>query len=155
LGLHNSNPAMTGSDAMTLHDHPHAADLARLRGLADRMDRAFRLPIVGVRVGWDSIIGLIPGIGDTLALVPGAYIIKEAHRMGVPPARLAQMGANMGIDFAIGMVPLVGDLFDIGWKSNTRNVDLVHRHFEQELAAAPRTHDVEGRLSSHHPTLDG
>lgn len=140
---------------MTPQSSPHAADLARLRRLSNRMDRAFRLPLVGVRVGWDSIIGLIPGIGDTLALVPGAYIIKEAHRMGVPGHKLLQMGANMGVDFAIGTVPLVGDLFDIGWKSNSRNVDLIHRHFEELQATAPSTRDVEGRLSSHHPTLDG
>ena len=37
----------------------HEQDLARLRKLAARMDSAFRLPVVGVRVGWDAILGLV------------------------------------------------------------------------------------------------
>ena len=83
---------------MNTEEHPHTRDVARLRRLAHRMDKAFRLPIVGVRVGWDSILGLVPGIGDTLALAPAAYILKEAHRLGAPPSLLARMGANTGID---------------------------------------------------------
>lgn len=140
---------------MNTEEHPHTRDVARLRRLAHRMDKAFRLPIVGVRVGWDSILGLVPGIGDTLALAPAAYILKEAHRLGAPPSLLARMGANTGIDLVIGAVPLIGDLFDVGWKSNSRNVDLLQDHLDRQIARAPRTEEVEGRLSSHHPTLEG
>ena len=140
---------------MNTEEHPHTRDVARLRRLAHRMDKAFRLPIVGVRVGWDSILGLVPGIGDTLALAPAAYILKEAHRLGAPPSLLARMGANTGIDLVIGAVPLIGDLFDVGWKSNSRNVDLLQDHLDRQIARAPRTEEVEGRRSSHHPTLEG
>lgn len=104
------------------------ADLARLRRLATLMDNAHRLPVLGVRVGWDAILGLVPVVGDALALAPSAYIIKEAHRMGVPATGLARMGVNSAIDFAIGSIPLVGDIFDIGWKSKTRNVNLLEAH---------------------------
>ncbi|WP_342665621.1 DUF4112 domain-containing protein [Leisingera aquimarina] len=31
-------------------------------------------------------------------------------------------------------IPLAGDLFDIGWKANTRNVALLRRHLEQSAA---------------------
>ena len=140
---------------MHTEDHPHAHDLERLRRLSHRMDKAFRIPVLGVRVGWDSILGLVPGIGDTLALAPAAYILKESHRLGAPPSLLAKMGVNTGIDLVIGAVPLIGDLFDVGWKSNSRNVDLLQKHLVQEMARAPRTEDVEGRLSSHHPNLEG
>ena len=138
---------------MTPHSATETADLARLRKLATRMDSAFRLPIIGVRVGWDSILGLIPGVGDAAALVPSAYILKESHRMGVPKQTLAKMAANVGIDFAIGSVPLVGDLFDIGWKSHLRNVDLLESHLETRATQAKDVGPTEGRLSSHHPTL--
>ncbi|WP_025057212.1 DUF4112 domain-containing protein [Sulfitobacter noctilucicola] len=111
--------------------HPHAKDLDRLRRLANRMDNAVRLPIVGVRVGWDAVLGLVPGIGDALALAPSAYIIKESHRMGVPAPTLARMGMNSGIDLLIGSIPLVGDIFDIGWRSKTRNVDLLETHLNR------------------------
>lgn len=120
--------------------NPHAARLDRLDRIARRMDRAVRLPIVGVRVGWDSLLGLIPGVGDVLTLGPAGYIVVEAHRMGAPTALKTRMLGNIAIDAAIGAIPLVGDLFDIGWKANTRNVALLHRHFGSPVsnAAAPR-----------------
>ena len=125
---------------MDFDNHPHAADLARLRKLAQKMDSAFRLPIVGVRVGWDSIIGLVPGVGDALTLVPSAFILRESHRLGAPKPLLARMVVNTGIDFAIGAIPLVGDLFDIGWKSKMRNVDLLHQHLAKQ---PPMTTDAK------------
>lgn len=139
---------------MQFDEHPHAADLARLRKLAQTMDSAYRLPIVGVRLGWDAILGLVPVVGDTLALIPSAIILKESHRMGASKPLLGRMLVNTGIDYVIGSVPLVGDLFDIGWKSKMRNVDLLERHLKREAARAPSTRAVEGQLSSHHPTLN-
>ncbi|UWR18001.1 MULTISPECIES: DUF4112 domain-containing protein [Sulfitobacter] len=129
-------------------------DLDRLRGLARTMDSALRVPVLGIRLGWDSILGLIPGVGDVLALAPAGYILKEAHRMGASRSVLARMGANVGIDLAIGAIPLIGDIFDVGWKANIRNVDLLHRHLEQK-APMKTVSPVDGELSSHHPTLKG
>ena len=118
------------------------------------MDSAFRLAVVGVRMGWDSILGFVPVVGDTLALLPAAYILKESHRMGAPKGVLAKMLVNTGIDYVIGSVPLVGDLFDIGWKSKLRNVDLLDRPLKDQAAKAPPTGDVDGRMSSHPPPLN-
>ncbi|MEM8654566.1 MAG: DUF4112 domain-containing protein [Pseudomonadota bacterium] len=115
----------------------HSARLDHLDRIARTMDRAMRLPVVGVRVGWDSILGLIPGIGDALTLGPAGYIVLQAHRMGTPGSVKARMIGNIGIDALIGSIPLVGDLFDIGWKANTRNVALLRSHFEQTDASAP------------------
>lgn len=134
--------------------HPDHPDVKRLRKLAFRMDNAFYVPIVGVRIGWDSIIGLVPVVGDVLAIAPAAYIIKESRRMGVPPVTLAKMTANIGIDTAIGAIPVLGDLFDVAWKANIRNVNLLHRHLAAQVR--PQTNeDIEGALSSRHPTLVG
>ena len=38
---------------------------------------------------------------------------------------------NVGIDVLIGAVPLLGDIFDIGWRSNSRNAALLARWLEQ------------------------
>lgn len=105
--------------------------LQTLERLAQRMDRAFRIPLVGVRVGWDSIAGLVPGIGDALALVPAGYILYSGYRMGASTPVLARMAANIGIDTLIGAIPFAGDLFDVAWKSNTRNTALLRRHLEE------------------------
>jgi hypothetical protein len=48
----------------------------------------------------------------------------------VPKLVAARMAANVLIDILIGAVPFLGDLFDIGFKANTRNVQLLeaYRH---------------------------
>lgn len=103
----------------------HDAELDRLDRIADLMDSAVRIPGTGIRIGLDSIIGLVPGVGDTLALLPGAWIIWSAYRMGVPKHTLGRMGANAAIDWAVGSVPVLGDIFDVGFKSKKRNVRLL------------------------------
>jgi hypothetical protein len=45
--------------------------------------------------------------------------------MGAPRALLGRMATNLVIDAAIGSVPVVGDLFDIGWRAQARNADLL------------------------------
>ncbi|OBY27009.1 DUF4112 domain-containing protein [Leisingera sp. JC1] len=106
-------------------------ELQTLERLAQRMDRAFRVPLVGVRVGWDSVAGLVPGIGDVLALGPAGYILYRGYRMGASAPVLARMAANIGIDTLVGSIPLAGDLFDVAWKANTRNTALLRRHLEE------------------------
>lgn len=113
--------------------------LARLDRLADALDSRFRVPLTRIRFGWDTILGLVPGIGDIAALAPAGYILLEAHDMGTPASLKARMAANIAIDTAIGSVPLVGDIFDIGWRANRRNVTLLRRHFG---GAAPLPDDA-------------
>ena len=102
--------------------------LARLDKLANAMDSNWKLPFTDIRVGWDTLIGLIPGVGDTLTSLVSAYIIREAHQMGVPSWIKWRMGWNMFIDWLIGLVPLLGDIFDVGWKANKRNVELIKKY---------------------------
>ena len=111
--------------------HP---DIARAERIAHVMDRAVRLPGTGIRLGLDSILGLVPGVGDTLTLAPSLFILAVAHRHGVPKHRIAAMAGNLGIDWLIGLVPLLGDIFDIGWKANSRNARILREH--SKLAAA-------------------
>jgi len=105
--------------------------LDRLDTVARRMDRAFRIPLTPIRVGWDSILGLVPVVGDTLALAPAIFILHEARDMGASRIVQARMAANIGVDWLLGLVPVVGDLFDIGFKSNTRNVALLRDHLHR------------------------
>ncbi len=107
----------------------------RLNRIADRMDNLVRLPIVGVRVGLDSILGLIPGIGDIAALGPAGYIIYRARQMGASRPVIARMAVNTAIDTIIGSIPLVGDIFDIGNKANKKNVALLRHHMETKKGA--------------------
>ena len=56
--------------------------LERIERVARGMDRAFRLPLTRIRLGWDSIIGLIPGVGDTLALARPSGSCMSPARSG-------------------------------------------------------------------------
>lgn len=127
---------------MNFDEQPHAADLARLRKLAQKMDSAFKIPGLSIRLGWDSVFGLIPVVADAVTLLPSVFILRESLRMGASKTTMARMAVNVGIDLAIGSIPLVGDVFDIGWRSNTRNVDLLHAHLaRQQKSVLP--HDTE------------
>ena len=108
--------------------------MERIDRVANLMDARLRLPIVRVPIGLDSIVGLIPGVGDTLTLAPALWIVHQGWRMGAPTPVLARMAGNAGIDWVIGSIPLIGDLADIGWKANRRNADLLRRHFAADLA---------------------
>jgi hypothetical protein len=112
----------------------HHTRLERLEKMAHRMDTAIRVPIIGLRIGYDSIIGLIPGVGDILTLAPSAWIIIEAKRMGASPNVIGRMAANTATDTLVGMIPILGDLFDATFKSNRRNVAILREHLERKGA---------------------
>jgi len=112
---------------------PHApADtartLARVRRLAWLMDGAFRLPGSRFRVGLSGLLGLPPVLGDALVAATSLYIVYEAHRLGLPRAKLARMMANVAIEAGAGSVPLLGDLFDVAFKANLRNLAIIEQH---------------------------
>ncbi len=113
-----------------------ASVIQRLELLARLLDDAFLLPGTKYHIGWDAIIGLVPGVGDTATTLLSAYIVWEAKRLGVSRWTIAQMLANIGIDFLIGIVPGVGDLFDFAWKANRRNMSLLRRALRREADRA-------------------
>jgi hypothetical protein len=104
-------------------------ELDRLARLGRTLDARYRIPFTSFRIGADGLIGLIPGIGDTLAALPSAYMIVRGYQLGARRSTVAQMAVNTGIDYVLGMIPLVGDIFDIGFKGNLRNIRLLEREF--------------------------
>ena len=104
---------------------PHAE---RVRAMARVLDSAVRVPGTPIRFGLDAVLGLVPGVGDVVGAAAAGYVVLAAARLGAPPSVLVRMLLNVGVDTLVGTVPLVGDLFDIGWRSNTRNVALLERH---------------------------
>ena len=108
------------------------ARLRRVRLLGHLLDEQFRLPGTQQRVGLDSLLGLIPGVGDALGMLLSTYILIEASRLGVPRTLLLRMVANIGLDTLVGAVPIVGDLFDIVWKANKKNVALLDAYLASQ-----------------------
>lgn len=105
-----------------------AARLARLRRLAWLLDGVGRVPGTKFRFGLNSVIGLVPGGGDAVLAGLSLWIVWEARRLGVPNHVLLRMVGNVGIEAAGGVIPIVGDLFDMVFKANLRNLDLIEQH---------------------------
>ena len=114
--------------------------MTRVRRLARLFDSALRVPGTNIRFGLDAVVGLVPGLGDAAGAALAAYLVVLAARLGAPPAILLRMLLNVSVDAVVGAVPLLGDLFDIGWKANTRNVELLDRYLDapDEVHAASR-----------------
>lgn len=104
---------------------------ARAQKIAWLLDGALRLPGTKFRFGLDSIIGLIPGVGDVIGLLLGATLLYEAVRVGAPRALLAKMVGNAATDALGGLVPGIGDLFDFAFRSNRRNANLLLEHLDR------------------------
>ena len=96
------------------------------------LDTRFSIPGIPINFGIDALIGLIPGIGDTFTFTSTLYLIVEAHKLNVPLHIKLMMVWNGFIDWFIGFIPFFGDLFDVAWKSNKKNVDLIVAHLEKE-----------------------
>ncbi|HET8563367.1 MAG TPA: DUF4112 domain-containing protein [Candidatus Binatia bacterium] len=102
--------------------------MRRLDALSRLLDSAFSIPGTRFRIGLDGLLGLIPGIGDSLGAALSAYIIVEAARLGAPKRLLLRMIGNVAVEGIVGAVPIVGDVFDIVWKANVKNVALLRTH---------------------------
>ena len=96
-----------------------------LAQLSFLMDRAFAIPGTNIRFGLDSLLGLVPVIGDTIGLAISGYIYTFAKKTGVPFYLRAKMLWNIFVDWLIGLVPFLGDLFDVAWKANTKNIKII------------------------------
>ena len=105
------------------------------------LERSLVIPGTKVPVGLDSVVGLIPVVGDAIAAALGAYLLWEARNLGLPKWKLGRMAGNIAFDTAVGAVPVAGDLFDFAFRSNSRNLKLVKRHLDKHH---PETKVIEG-----------
>ncbi|MEJ6398153.1 DUF4112 domain-containing protein [Yoonia sp. 208BN28-4] len=109
-------------------------DLEKLGRLSQRMDALFRIPGTSITVGLDSILGLVPVVGDVASLTPAAYMVWRARQLGARNSTLTRMAVNSGLDFAIGSIPILGDIFDTFYKANLRNYRLMENDLRGQIA---------------------
>lgn len=108
------------------------ADVRDIEKLARLLDSQFAIPGTNLRFGLDSIIGLIPGVGDLFTTAMGGYIIVRARELGAPGWLVARMTANLAIDAVVGAIPLLGDVFDFAFRANQKNVRMLLKHLDKE-----------------------
>lgn len=124
--------------------------LKQAQALANITDTAIRLPVIGVEVGLDFLIGLIPGIGDAIMTLVALRIVHLGDKMGLPKPLRRTMMRNALMDFALGFVPVVGDLFDIWYKANRRNVRIMERWWLEQNQAIIKRNTMQ-KLASFKP----
>ena len=115
----------------------------RVEAMERLLERAFPIPGTNMRFGLDSVVGLVPVVGDLVTAAMGAWLVWEARNLGMSKFQLVRMAGNIGIDMAVGAVPLVGDLFDFAFKSNTRNLRILKRYLDKHH---PETMTIEGEV---------
>lgn len=137
--------------AHTLHFDrlPIARDPASVRRRIETMEwlleRSFTIPGWRRPVGLDAILGLVPVIGDLAAAALGGWIVWEARNLGMSRFQLARMAANVGFDAVLGFVPFFGDAADLYFRSNTRNLRIVHRHLDRTHPGTATVAGQDGR----------
>ena len=119
-----------------------AAVRARIEIIEHAMERAFVIPGINRAVGLDAVIGLIPVVGDLIAGAIGVWLVIEARNLGMSKWAQARMLANVGIDTTLGAIPLAGDVFDLFFRSNSKNLRLIRKHLDKHH---PGTALVEAR----------
>ena len=115
----------------------------RVEAMEVLLERAFTVPGTHFRVGLDSVVGLVPVLGDVVTAAMGAWLIWEAKNLGMSKWHLARMTGNVGFDAAIGLIPFAGDAFDFLFKSNTRNLRIIKRWLDKNH---PATKTIEGEV---------
>ena len=127
-----------------------AADLAVERVVGDRASPELKKAASDVVAPWaaklvralddwmlDPIIGfIVPGAGDAITGTGSVALLFLALKERVPTIVLLRMCLNILVDTVGGLVPFVGDAFDLVWRSNRRNLDLIEK-FGGESEAKP------------------
>jgi hypothetical protein len=109
----------------------HEQRLSQVQWLARMMDDRFAVPGTRLRFGFDSILGVVPGLGDALTSIISLVIVHHAWQTGASSLTLARMLGNVAADFLVGVIPLFGDIFDFAFKANRRNARLLEEHFKR------------------------
>lgn len=134
------------ADQLPIGRDPHSVR-RRIEAMETLLERLFHIPVINRPVGLDAVVGLVPILGDVVTTAMGAWLIWEARNLGMSKFQLARMLGNVGMDTAIGAIPVVGDLFDVAFRSNSRNLTLIKRHLDKHH---PATRTIEGEVTGRH-----
>ena len=107
------------------------ATRARIEALERLLEGLIVIPVINRKVGLDSLIGLVPAVGDAITAILGAYMVWEARNLGLSRWQLTHMAMNIGTDTVIGAIPVLGDTFDFLWRSNTKNLQILKKHLDR------------------------
>ena len=103
----------------------------RIEAMEAVLEGLFVIPGTNRRVGLDSLVGLVPVVGDLATAAMGAWMVWEARNLGMSKWQLTRMAGNVGVDTLIGAIPFAGDIFDFLYKSNSKNLRIIRKHLDK------------------------
>lgn len=108
-----------------------APQLAWVESASRLLDTKFRIPGTDIRFGLDFVLGLVPGAGDLVSYAFSSILVLTMARHGASPKLAAKMLVNIGLDASVGSIPVLGNVFDLVYKANKRNVELMKAYYEE------------------------
>lgn len=101
-------------------DEFHLDNARRIAHLLDS-----RFDVLGVKIGIDPLLDLIPGLGDVIATVMALYIIYVAFKFKLPAAKITRMLINVFLDTLLDALPVIGNIGTIFFRSNRMNIHIL------------------------------
>ncbi len=99
------------------------------------LDEAIRIPGTDIHIGLDPILGLLlPGAGDVITGGGSIALLFLALKERVPTVALLRMLLNVLLDAIVGAIPILGDAFDVFFRANRRNLDIIERYRDEPHA---------------------
>lgn len=136
-----TDDAVADAERMADQHLARVEEVEKVGSVVRWLDDLVRVPGTRFGIGLDAILGfLVPGLGDLVTGAVALTLLRTAMRRGVPRVVMARMLVNIGVDTMVGLVPVVGDVFDLLWRSNTKNLALLERH-QHELEPRSRAGD--------------
>lgn len=103
----------------------------RIEAMERLLERLFVIPGTNRTIGLDVILDLVPVGGDLMGAALGGWLIWEARNLGMSRWQMARMAGNVGFDALLGLIPFVGAIPDFFFRSNSRNLRIIHRHLDR------------------------
>ena len=119
------------------YDDGKSTELQWVNRWARLLDTKFTIPGTEIRFGADFLMGLVPGAGDLLSMGFSAVLIKTMAQHGASPILVLRMLANVALDTIVGTVPLLGNVFDLFYKANYRNAQLMREYYDEGKHTGP------------------
>lgn len=111
--------------------HKKTAHTAWIQTLSDWLDTKFTIPNTNIKYGLDPIFSLFPVLGDFFTYLVSLLIIITIKRNGASGELIMRMLINATIDVILGSIPIIGTIFDVAFKSNHRNMELLKAYYEE------------------------
>ena len=127
----NQNAPPTDHQSLTKFSEADSSSLAWVERWTDLLDTKFAIPGTNIRFGADFLLGLVPGVGDTISLGFSGLLVATMAKHGASSQLVVRMLLNVLLDTTIGSIPLLGSVFDLFYKANQRNLTLMREHYDE------------------------